>query len=94
MLNRHQNFDISQLKEAVSAMQPEADTINAAFLEIFPVIQASLARGVTKKALLEKLASLGLKLHPVKFTALYNKALSQQKPTTAQTTRTSVGTRK
>lgn len=94
MLIRPQNFDIAKMKEALASMQPETDKTQAVFLELFPVIQESLNRGITKKALLEKLANLGLKLHPVKFATLYSKALSQQKLSAAPATRSTVGARK
>jgi hypothetical protein len=70
MINSNKSIDLAKLKDALGAMQPAKPDIELAFEELYPLVKASLERGVTRKAILEKLASFGLVLHSAKFKKL------------------------
>ena len=74
MINSTKSIDLVKLKDALGAMQPAKPDIELAFEELYPLVKASLERGVTRKAILEKLASFGLVLHSAKFKKLMHAA--------------------
>lgn len=74
MINSTKSIDLVKLKDALGAMQPAKPDIELAFEELYPFVKASLERGVTRKAILEKLSSFGLVLHSAKFKKLMQAA--------------------
>lgn len=94
MSNNINSFDLVKLKDALVSMQPAKPDIELAFEAIYPQIKASLERGVTKKAIMMKLAGFGMKLHPAKFKALCDKEVNRQINQHVQTTNSSTGGRK
>jgi hypothetical protein len=70
-------FDIELARKSLVTLQPkksgEQETINALYADI----KDSLDRGVTRNAVIEQLAALGLKLHPAKFKRLMSSAAAQ-----------------
>lgn len=88
------HFDLAEIKAALASLEPQKCKLEIAFDEVYPIIRDRLDHGVTKKAVLEELARLGLKLHPVKFKALYDKAASHHKNHSIPAPHTSAGGRK
>ena len=70
---------IDALTSSIDALQP-ADERTAAlkFDTLYPNIERALARGVTQRAIMEALERDGLKVHPMKFKKLLEKARAQR----------------
>ena len=59
--------NVDELIVAIQALRPVRNQAEEEFARIYPAIKASLAKGVTQKAIRETLAMKGFKLHPQKF---------------------------
>lgn len=59
------------IADALRSLKPnEQHRKSELFSRLYPVISALLKQNVTQKSILEKLAEMGLKLHPARFKEL------------------------
>jgi len=61
----------ADITAALRGLQPDKKhRTNQLFSLLYPVIKEMLEQNITQKAILEKLAEMGLKLHPTRFKEL------------------------
>lgn len=66
---------VEEIDEQLNVLKPnQRELKRRMFSELYPKIIARLNAGVTKKAILDLLATCGLKMHPAKF----NKLLAEE----------------
>lgn len=66
---------VEEIDEQLNVLEPnQRELKRQMFSDLYPKIVARLNAGVTKKAILDLLATCGLKMHPAKF----NKLLAEE----------------